>query len=109
MSHGKYFSANYTLLGVALLIVISFIYFLVFEKDSEYLRLMTEYYLAPIFYIIFSLLYGLTYNIINQDGLKRTSFFVTTDDVIIALPFTIRSSKYGSLILRTLRFFSLMP
>ena len=75
MSHGKYFSANYTLLGVALLIVISFIYFLVFEKDSEYLRLMTEYYLAPIFYIIFSLLYGLTYNIINQAGLKRTTFF----------------------------------
>ena len=74
MSHGKYFSANYTLLGVALLIVISFIYFLVFEKDSEYLRLMTEYYLAPIFYIIFSLLYGLTYNIINQDGLKLSGY-----------------------------------
>jgi len=75
MPEKKYFRTNYTLLGVALLIVISFIYFSVFEKDSEYLRLMTEYYFAPIFYIIFSLLFGLTNNIINQNGLKRTTFF----------------------------------
>tara|TARA_B100000941_G_C28236466_1_gene414209 strand:- start:13 stop:531 length:519 start_codon:yes stop_codon:yes gene_type:complete len=76
MSDCKYFSANYTLLGASGLLVLMCIVDLLFDDEgSKFVKLLIENYLLFIPFVIFSLLYGLTYNIINQDGLKRTTFF----------------------------------
>ena len=75
MPHGKYFSANYTLLGASGLLVFMCIISLFMDDGSKFIKLVIENYLVLIPLVIFSLLYGLTYNTINQTGLKRTTFF----------------------------------
>ena len=75
MSDSKYFTANYTLLGGSGFLVFMCILDLFMDDGPKYIKLVIENYLLFIPLVIFSLLYGLTYNIINQDGLKRTSFF----------------------------------
>ena len=75
MSDSKYFTANYTLLGASGLLVFMCILALFMDDGSKFIKLVIENYLLFIPLLIFSLLYGLTYNIINQDGLKRITFF----------------------------------
>lgn len=75
MPHGKYFSANYTLLGASGLLVFMCIISLFMDDGSKFIKLVIENYLVLIPLVIFSLLYGLTYNTINEMGLKRTTFF----------------------------------
>ena len=75
MSDSKYFTANYTLLGASGLLVFMCILAIFMDDGSKFIKLVIENYLIFIPLVIFSLLYGLTYNIINQDGLKRITFF----------------------------------
>ena len=75
MSDSKYFTANYTLLGASGLLVFMCILALFMDDGSKFIKLVIENYLVLIPLVIFSLLYGLTYNTINEMGLKRTTFF----------------------------------
>ena len=76
MSDGKYFRTNYTLLGASSLLVLMCLVNLLFDDEgSKFVKLVIENYLVLIPLVIFSLLYGLTYNTINQTSLKRTTFF----------------------------------
>ena len=75
MSDSKYFTANYTLLGASGFLVFMCILDLFMDDGPKYIKLVIENYLLFIPFVIFSLLYGLTYNTINQTGLKRTTFF----------------------------------
>ena len=75
MSEKKYFRTNYTLLGSVIGLVLFFVIKSLFDNDPKFINFIIDNYLLFIPLVIFSLLYGLTYNTINQTGLKRTTFF----------------------------------
>ena len=75
MSEKKYFRTNYTIFGSVIGLVLFFVIESLVNNDPKFINFIIDNYLLFIPLVIFSLLYGLTYNIINQDGLKRTTFF----------------------------------
>ena len=75
MSEKKYFRTNYTLLGSVIGLVLFFVIESLVNNDPKFINFIIDNYLLFIPLVIFSLLYGLTYNTINQTGLKRTTFF----------------------------------
>jgi len=75
MSEKKYFRTNVTILGSGVGLVLYIVTNSLVDNDPKFINFIIDNFLLFIPLVIFSLLYGLTYNIINQDGLKRTSFF----------------------------------
>jgi len=75
MPEKKYFRANYTFLGSVIGLVLFFVIESLVNNDPKFINFIIDNYLLFIPLVIFSLLFGLTYNTINQTGLKRTTFF----------------------------------
>lgn len=75
MPEKKYFRANYTFLGSVIGLVLFFVIESLVNNDPKFINFIIDNYLLFIPLVIFSLLFGLTNNIINQNGLKRTTFF----------------------------------
>jgi len=75
MPEKKYFRTNYTFLGSVIGLVLFFVIESLVNNDPKFINFIIDNYLLFIPLVIFSLLFGLTNNIINQNGLKRTTFF----------------------------------
>ena len=75
MSEKKYFRTNVAIFASVGGLVLFFVTNSLVDNDPKFINFIIDNFLLFIPLVIFSLLYGLTYNIINQDGLKRTSFF----------------------------------
>ncbi len=75
MPEKKYFRANYTFLGSVIGLVLFFVIESLVNNDPKFINIIIDNYLLFIPLVIFSLLFGLTYNTINQAGLKKTTFF----------------------------------
>ncbi|MEC7478892.1 MAG: hypothetical protein VXX96_02395 [Bacteroidota bacterium] len=75
MPEKKYFRTNYTFLGSVIGLVLFFVIESLVNNDPKFINFIIDNYLLFIPLVIFSLLFGITYNTINQTGLKRTTFF----------------------------------
>ena len=75
MSEKKYFRTNVAIFGSVGGLVLFFVTNSLVDNDPKFINFIIDNYLLFIPIVIFSLLYGLTYNTINQTGLKRTTFF----------------------------------